>query len=348
MRRDQPHPRSAAWLLAVVALVSAAEANGADRPIRGVVVSCPRWGPIWGSPAMAESLAQLRGLGAEWAAIHPYAWVKTTGQVSFTPADQLEFLAGAVRLAREAEVELFWKPHLGYWGSFAWRGAIEFGDDEQAWRRFFDGYRAFIVDQARFAQRHGVPLFAVGVETEKTTGREREWRRIVAAVRQVYSGRITYAANWDSLDAVPFWDALDLIGVHGYFPISHERDPDLETLRRGWDRPLTELGALAERTGKRVLFAEIGYNRNPDAAALPWLHDILDTEAARALRARLIQAAIDRLEAAPFVEGMFWWKWIPGDRRWDRDFSMRQPEAREALLRSWGPEAPPRSVVTAD
>ena len=38
---------------------------------------------------------------------------------------------------------------------------------------------------------------------------------------------------------------------------------------------------------------------------------------------------------SPLVVGMFWWKWIAGDWRFDRDFSLRNPEAREALRSAW-------------
>ncbi len=306
--------------------------------LRGVVVSCPRHGEVWGSAHMTESLRDLRGLGVEWAAIHPYAGVRRDGSIRFHPVDESGYLARAVEIARAEGVELFWKPHLAYWGSFSWRGEIEFGGDEAAWRRFFDGYLEFIVDQARFAERSGVKLFAVGVELERTTPREAEWRRILAAVREVYRGRITYAANWDSLDRVPFWDAVDAIGVHAYFPLAEADDPDEASLESAWDAPLARLAELSARVGgKPVIFAEIGYNRSPDAARRPWDHRMEDSAGARALRSRLISAAIARAETAPLVEGMFWWKWIPGPDRWDRDFSMKDPEAREVLARKWAP-----------
>ncbi|MEE8277445.1 MAG: hypothetical protein V3R89_01820 [Thermoanaerobaculia bacterium] len=305
--------------------------------LRGVVVSCPRWGPVWGSPAMARSLEELKALGVDWVAIHPYAWLRKNGEVEFQPARELDFLRRAVELAEAAGVQLFWKPHLGYWGSFAWRGDIAFGDDEAAWRRFFDSYRAFIVDQARFAQAAGVQLLAVGVEYDKTAGRESEWRQIIAAVRQVYQGKITYAANWDSLQRVPFWDAVDLIGVHAYFPLAEDANPDRETLWKGWDRHLIRLKDLSTRQGgKRVLFAEIGYNRSAEAARVPWTRAMDDRPANRELRRRLFEVALERIEAEPAIAGMFWWKWIPGPDRFDRDFSMKDPEARGALERYWG------------
>ena len=124
--------------------------------------------------------------------------------------------------------------------------------------------------------------------------------------------------------------------MHAYYPLADGDSPDAETLRRGWDGPLASLQQLADaQGGKPVVFAEIGYNRSPDAARRPWEYEMRDSPESRALRQRLIEVALARLEAEPLVEGIFWWKWIPGDNRFDRDFSMRDSEAREALGRYW-------------
>jgi hypothetical protein len=327
-------------LLGWLALSASPQVNaqvGSDRFRRGIVVSCPRAGEIWGSPEMATTLTEITSLGAEWVAIHPYAHVRRDGIIRFRPAAETGYLERAAKLASQAGVDLFWKPHLAYWGSFAWRGDIEFGNDTGAWQRFFAGYEQFIVDQARFAESVGVDLFSVGVEYERTTGYEDEWRKIIAAVRSVYRGRITYAANWDSLERVPFWDALDLIGVHAYFPLGEGPSPDRSVLWQGWDEPLAMLEALSRRyQGKQVLFAEIGYPRSPTAATRPWVPENRDQPEVRALRQTLIEVALERIEASPFIDGMFWWKWIPGDDRWDRDFSMKDHEARQALSGHWG------------
>jgi hypothetical protein len=310
-----------------------------DAFMKGMVVSCPRAGQIWGSSAMTEALGQIGELGVEWIAIHPYARVYRDGTVGSRPADGVDYLERAVEIIRAAGMQIFWKPHLAYWGSFEWRGEIEFGTDEAAWRRFFDSYREFIVDQARFAQRQGVEIFAVGVEYEKTTYREEEWRRIIKAVREVYDGKLTYAANWDSLDRVPFWDALDWIGVHAYYPLSPEDNPSKEALWRGWDEPLRQLSSLSStHRDMPIFFAEIGYSRSHSAAREPWLPHLEDDPEALRLRERLIEVALQRLEAQPFVRGVFWWKWIPGPDPWDRDFSMKDPEARRALASYWGQE----------
>lgn len=317
---------------------SAAATTGSDRFLRGMTVSCPGYGRIWGSSTMDASLEDLAALGVNWVSIHPYAGVRRDGTVEFQPAMRTGYLERAVELADKHGIELFWKPHLAYWGSFEWRGTIAFGDDEARWRRFFDQYREWIVDQARFAEVHGVSLFSVGLEYEATTGHEAEWRRILAEVRRVYTGRITYSANWDRLDAVPFWDAVDVIGVQAYFPLSQEDNPSSDALRRGWQEPIRVLKDLSRRHGKPVLLAEIGYDISPEAARQPWLTQSRNTESNRALRLRLMEVALETLEGEDFIEGMFWWKWIPGERR-HRDFAMQPPEVQDVLRRAWGPPA---------
>jgi hypothetical protein len=305
--------------------------------MRGMIVSCPRFGEVWGSPDMTESVRELAALGVEWISIHPYAGVARNGAVRHWQAAETGYLGRAVEIVRAGGMKLFWKPHLAYWGSFEWRGAIDFGDDAAAWRSFFDGYEAFIVDQATFAQAAGAELFAVGVELERTTRFADDWQRIIERVRSVYKGRITYAANWDSIERVPFWAAVDVIGVHAYFPISQSPSPDADELRRGWDAPLAALESLSRRhDDKPIVLAEIGYNRSPDAARAPWDYEMHDSPATRDLRRRLIEVALERIEATARIEGMFWWKWIPGDFRYDRNFSMRNPEARLALAEIWG------------
>ena len=332
----------AAVLLATPSVEAAApraERGPGPSFLRGMTVSCPRWGEIWGSPDMALAVEELKSLGVEWISIHPYAGIRRDGAIRFTPAEQTGYLERAVAIAKKAGVELFWIPHIAYWGSFEWRGEIDFGDDEQAWDRFFTGYRAWILDQARFADRHGLKLLAVGVELEGTTHRK-EWISILDEIRYVYRGEITYAANWDRLERVPFWDRVDQIGVQAYFPVSDRVAPTSDEIDRSWKRNFGRLTALSKQHGRKpVLFTEIGYPRSRDAARTPWAPALDQSREVLALRTKLMETAIEHIEREPIVRGLFWWKWIPGDDRWDRDFSMRDPEARTVLERAWRPRS---------
>lgn len=321
------------------------DAPARERPfLKGMTITCPRFGQIWGTEHMVQAIREVRELGVEWISIHPYIHIQKDGTLLFRrPAGETDYLVGAVEIARREGVEFFWKPHISYWGSFEWRGAITFTEEAQ-WQRFFEGYRRFIVDQARFAETYRLPLFAIGVELEGTTHRP-EWFDILKEVRSVYRGQITYAANWDRLAAVPFWDQLDVIGVQAYFPLSGEDAPPLAALQQGWEGHLAELRTLSESLGgKPVLFAEIGYNAARNAAREPWDYHVEATAETRQLRRQLMDLALQRLPQESFLLGMFWWKWMPGPHAGRSNFSMRDGEAVEALREAWRPRTPP--VIT--
>ncbi len=320
-------------LAALLAFVPAADANQARPFMKGMTVSCPGYGRVWGAPPMKSSLEELATYGVDWVAIHPYARVRTNGSITWTPAEETGYLGRAVKIAADQKMKLFWKPHLAYWGSFEWRGAITFDSDE-AWKRFFSDYRAWIVDQARFAQKHDLPLFSVGVEYKQTIRFEAEWRRIIAAVREVYRGQITYAANWDEYRDVKFWDAVDLIGVQAYFPVG-EAHPTKKAIEAAWDQHLMDLEGLSSRAERPIVFTELGYARSVDAAREPWKPATDGSTAAVAIRTMLMETAMERIARAPHVRGLFWWKWLPTGAFFQSDFSMRDDEARAALKRAW-------------
>lgn len=103
------------------------------------------------------------------------------------------------------------------------------------------------------------------------------WRELIAEVRQVYPGRLTYAANFDQYRDVGFWDALDLIGINAYFPLRPPGEPVTAdtlypALRAGWRRVFDDIQSLRAERGldERVLFTEIGYTRRGDATLAPW------------------------------------------------------------------------------
>lgn len=303
--------------------------------MRGMVVSCPWDGRSWGLPQMDDALAELRALGVEWAQLHPWGRIDADGTVRFRQLTAVPFLPAGAAKVRSAGMRLAWAPHLAWWGSFEWRGAIDFGEDEAAWSRFFGTYEAFVVDQARVASAVGAELFVVGLELEGTTRRETEWRRILAEVRKVYRGPVAYAANWDRLDRVPFWDAVDLIGVQAYFPVGNTTPTDDE-IAASWRAHLAALDQLSQRVARPVYFNEVGYPRSREAASQPWKPDLASDPESIALRERLLRGAQRAIEGSGVVRGVFWWKWVVGDDSRDRDFSMREPEGVAVLRSSWG------------
>ncbi len=101
-----------------------------------------------------------------------------------------------------------------------------------------------------------------------------QWRHLVKKVRQVYSGRLTLAANFDNYHEVAFWDELDFMGINAYFP-----------LRQALETPLSEAGLVGSWRGifdkidafkashdlsQEVIFTELGYTRWRGVTVAPW------------------------------------------------------------------------------
>ena len=320
-----------------------AEQGAADRFWRGMTVSCFRWGPgEWDGPWMPVTLDDLAGLGVNAVAVHPYAGIAADGTVTYRREPVGPATTAPLRLAHEREMATMLKPHLAYWRSpFSWRGEITF-DEEAQWQRFFAGYRAFILHQAELAEAEGATVFAVGTELHKTLHREAEWREVIAEVRAVYSGKLTYAANWDVYRQVPFWDALDLVGVQCYFPLSEADAPTDDELVEGWRRVLAELAGYSESVGRPILLAELGYAASTAAARYPWKDDpVGDPPAAAALKLRCMRVALRMIETEPAIVGVFLWKWFPADpaRQIDHEFVLQYDAMRGVIGGAWGPQS---------
>src|SRR5437879_12905181 len=92
-------------------------------------------------------------------------------------------------------------------------------------------YREFILHYARLAELGGFDLLSIGTELEGVTSYEEEWRRIIADVRRVYHGPITYAANWgEEIESIRFWDALDYVSGNNDYPLAAKPSARAEEL----------------------------------------------------------------------------------------------------------------------
>jgi hypothetical protein len=306
-------------------------AEGAE--IRGMTLSTPTWGREWGEPATAATLDVLQGLGVNWVATHPYAGIHQDGSVvvRHVPDPPPEWLVAPIGWAHARGQKVMLVPHLAHWGSgFTWRGDIRF-EDPQARSRFFYEYGQWLVALARAAP--DADAFVVGSELDGTIVHEAEWRAVIAAVRAVYPGPITYAANWDRADEVPFWDAVDAIGIQAYYPLADGAvAPDDAALDAGWARAMARVRALHERTGKHVVFTELGYDGGPQAAREPWATG--PGPQGDELQQRCLRAALQAIDREPAVVGAFLWKWFPGELP-HGDFRMSDPALQQVIAEQW-------------
>ena len=159
------------------------------------------------------------------------------------------------------------------------------------------------------------------------------WRELIAEVREIYSGPLSYAANWDSYARVPFWKELDYVGVQAYFPLSDADDPSYEELLDAWQAPVAAMQRVARKVSRPLLLAEVGYTDSPGAAARPWESERGDRHTTR-IQERCLRAALATAARTPEIAGAFVWKWFPTTRSvGPGDFTV-QTDAFKFLARS--------------
>ncbi len=103
---------------------------------------------------------------------------------------------------------------------------------------------------------------------------EHHWRQLIDAVRAVYRGRLTLAANFDNYNHVGFWDRLDFIGINAYFPLRASLDTALREadLAQSWRQVFAEIEAFrtAHDLEQQIVFTELGYTRRKGVTVAPW------------------------------------------------------------------------------
>ena len=325
-------------LAALLALPSAVPATE-NEPIRGVTISTHTDGTDWGSPVLYPTMRDIRSTGGNWVCIHPYGWLGRDGRIrfhDFDPQNPPPYLANPIRYAHELGLKILIKPHLGYWGSgFSWRGAIRF-DTRVEWDRFFEDYGRWITLLA--AASRDADGFVVGTELDSTLALENKWRDLIREVRKETKVPLTYAANWTHFREVGFWDALDVIGIQAYFPLTSIKDPDLETLAAGWEKVMSELSAFAREHNRKIVFTELGYSRSHSASIHPW-DSQQDGKEAEENQARCLRAALLAVEREPSVAGVFLWKWFPSPYTIGRNFQLATPRLKQVIRQTWREDA---------
>jgi hypothetical protein len=266
-----------------------------------------------GSEFSDNSLQRLAQTGTKWVAFVPtwyqaqYNSTEIAPHKEKTPSD--EGLIHAIQKAHELGFKVMLKPHLDLseGASVNWRGEIDF-PNEAAWRPWFDSYKKFVVHYAKIAQEQKVEIFCVGTELTNAAWQEKLWRDVIANVRAVFSGPLTYAANWnEEYLAIKFWDALDYAALDPYFPLSESDRPSLEELKQAWQPIAAELDAWQQKIQKPVIFGEIGYKSIKGAAVRPWedASGEIDTELQRDCYLAVLETFWDR----PWFHGLYWWYW---------------------------------------
>lgn len=241
-------------------------------------------------------------------------------------------LRGLIRRARARGVEVMLFPIL--WVAQRkigeWRGTLAPIDPEAWWL----SYERFVMHYAQIAQDEGASIYSIGSELASLEGEEPRWRALIAQVRAVFKGRLIYSANWDHYAEVPFWDALDLVGLTAYYELTKDRDASLAELTDAWRKIRDVLLDWRELAGVKapLVFTELGYPSIDGTATAPWDYTRnapVDLEEQRRALEAFRRAWGHRDELA----GVFFWNWFgPGGPK-DRWYTLKGKPALDVVKR---------------
>lgn len=284
--------------------------NGEFNKINGVSFVASR------DSIQQKNIQPLLNIHANYAAIMPFGFIKSVDhpQIIYDQKRQWfgETMEGVKQYKsqlRKSNIKVMLKPQIWIWhGEFT--GFLQMASEED-WLQLEKSYRNFIMDFAKLAEEENIEIFCIGTELEKfIEHRPKYWRNLIAEIRKVYSGKLTYAANWDEYKRVPFWDAVDYIGVDAYFPISEDKTPTVEEIKNGWKIWKDQLQNISEREDKKIIFTEYGYRSIDFAAKEPWLSNREINATNLQAQANLLEGLYQSVWDEKWFAGGFLWKWF--------------------------------------
>jgi len=318
----------------------------ADFFFRGVSFTHAAWSGSSGGYASDEASAQLleiQALSANAIALVPYAYAQPGGSgIDYADSDETDDELGqALSAAHALGMKVMLKPQIRM-GQERSASEIQF-DDPAARAVWFRAYREFLLHYALLAERDHCDLFVVGAELSGVSSDTAAWRSLIADMRRVYSGPITYAANWGGeLDSIRFWDALDFIGVDNYASLidadtdSADAPPTASALLPGADHLADAMGVFSAHWHKPILFTEVGFPSVRGGASEPWSDDDSRGMSAEE-QAAAYEATFRAFSGRPWFRGMFWWNWPTSGSAADSASSTYTPLGKpaEEVLRQW-------------
>ena len=263
---------------------------------------------VYGEPGVQQMMRTIADLGSTAVTLVPTWYMRRPDSNRIrpdkekTPSD--ESLIKAIDWARESGLQVVLKPHVDVIDD-TYRGEIQPTDRT----RWFRSYQRFTDHFASLASSYQADMYVVGTELKTMSGEAEAWRQLVSETRDLYSGPVTYAANWDEVDQVQFWDDLDAIGVDAYYPLSGEggQSPTLKGLTEAWQPVKDQLKAKSDQWDRPVILTEIGYPSQVGATVKPF--EVTSQPVDQNIHALAYQAAFKALSGTGWLEGISWWSW---------------------------------------
>jgi hypothetical protein len=255
-------------------------------------------------------------INANYASIMPFGFIQNLNnpEVIFNAERQwfgetVDGVKQYVEILRKKSIKVMMKPQIWVWrGEFT--GDIRM-NSESDWKKLEDTYSQFILTYALIAEELQIKLFCIGTELEQFINfRPDYWIGLIENIKKIYTGKLTYASNWDEFTRTPFWDKLDFIGIDAYFPVSEYQTPSVEACKLGWKKYIHKIEEMANTYNKPVLFTEFGYRSVDYTGKEPWDSNRKKSSVNLEGQANATQALLETFWNKPWFAGGFVWKWF--------------------------------------
>jgi hypothetical protein len=197
--------------------------------------------------------------------------------------------------------------------STEWRGVIA----PPRWDEWWASYTDYILYYAKLASRHPetVEVFIIGSELISTENQPEQWDKLIAEVRKIYRGKLSYSSNWDHYEKVPLWGKMDLVCMTTYHKLSDRVNPPLEEMIEAWKPIKKDILKWQAKINKPILFTEVGWPSQEGCSIEPWNYYRQDVatkigleEQAKCYKS-FIAAWDDQVKRADAIAGVLWWEW---------------------------------------
>lgn len=183
--------------------------------------------------------------------------------------------------------------------------------------RWFDSMKKRSVYYARLAQMTGCELFCLDSELDRIIGFNEQWKEVIRAVREVYSGPITscHTVHTRVIDFEKeladknhwFYD-LDALSLSDYIRCADRGGLSVEELMENMKPERDLLRRIAALYGKPVFFGEIGCTSTFGTAISPSSYKP-QAEYNEDEQANFLEAVMRVFSKEPWWKGLYWWKW---------------------------------------
>ncbi|MEN8835281.1 MAG: glycoside hydrolase [Polaribacter sp.] len=267
-------------------------------------------------PINQQHITPVLKTNSNYVALMPYSIIrdKAIPKIEFNTKGEWfgETENGLLQYANEFQksgIHIMVKPHI--WlrrGGFT--GNLK-PNTEEGWKLLESSYRKYILTYAKAAEQLKAGLLCIGTELKEfVLNRPNYWSSLIKEIRSIYSGKLTYAANWDEYKRLSFWGELDFIGIDAYFPLSASKTPTILELEESWDIHKSAILAIQQKFKKPVLFTEFGYRSIDYNAKRPWEFSRTQDKVNLNAQTNALQAIYNQFWGEDWFAGGFLWKWF--------------------------------------